>query len=62
MFGYSFLRSTKLNDALKTGAIFGTVSFLVVYLALALFARVTKKRQDKLNAEPDDELDDTDPH
>ena len=62
MFGYSFLRSTKLIDALKTGAIFGTVSFLVVYLALALFARVTKKRQDKLNAEPDDELDDTDPH
>lgn len=59
------LRSLLLNhnpiDALRIGAIFGFVTF-ICYLALVLTARATKKRQDELNAEPNDDLDETDTH
>ena len=55
LFGFSYVRYHKPVGALWAAAVTGAVSFVVCYLALRLAARATKKRQDELNAEPEDE-------
>lgn len=54
MFGFSYLRFQRPLGALSVGAVIGLISFGVCYLVLRLVVRATQKRQDELNAEPDD--------
>lgn len=54
-FGFTFVRSHKPIGSLCAAAIMGLIAFVVCYLLLRLMARITKKRQDELNAEPEDE-------
>ena len=62
MFGFTFLRYQKLVGALRLGAIIGVGAFVICYLVTVLAARATKKRQDELNAEPDDDFDEEETH
>ena len=62
MFGFTFLRYQKFVGALSLGAIIGFGAFVICYLALVLAARATKKRQDELNAEPEDDFDEEERH
>ena len=62
MFGFSYLRFQRPLGALRVGAIIGLISFGVCYLVLRLLVRATKKRQDELNAEPDDDFDEKETH
>ena len=55
LFGY--LRSSKLVASLAAGALVLVVTFCLCYAALAVTAKAVKKRQDELNAEPDDTMD-----
>ena len=55
MFGFSYLRFQRLLGALRVGAIIGLICFGVCYLILRLVARATQKRQDELNAEPEED-------
>ena len=55
LFGY--LRSSKLVASLAAGAVVLVVTFCLVYAALKVTAKAVKKRQDELNAEPDDTMD-----
>ena len=52
---FTFLRFHKLAGALCAGGITGLIAFTGCYITLILAARATKKRQDELNAEPEDE-------
>lgn len=38
----------------------GVITFTFCFLILRIAAQATKKRQDELNAEPDEETDETD--
>ena len=58
MFGFTFLRYHKPIGALYAGAFTALTVFVLCFIALTLAARATKKRQDKLNAEPEDEKND----
>ena len=55
MFSFTFLRYHKPISSLYAGVIIGLSTFAICYIALTLAARVTKKRQDELNAEPEEE-------
>ena len=55
IFSFTFLRFHKPVGSLYAGGITGLISFAGCYVALILAARATKKRQDALNAEPEDE-------
>ena len=55
MFGFTFLRYHKPIGSLYAGAFAALTVFVICLIALTLAARATKKRQDKLNAEPEDE-------
>lgn len=57
IFGFTFLRFHRPAGSLAAGAITAVIVFPVCYAALILAARATKKRQDALNAEPEDEED-----
>ena len=58
MFGFTFLRYHKPIGSLYAGAFAALTVFVICLIALTLAARATKKRQDKLNAEPEDEKND----
>ena len=58
MFSFTFLRYHKPVGSLYAGGISGLIVFVGCYILLILAARATKKRQDKLNAEPEDEKND----
>lgn len=58
MFGFTFLRYHKPIGSLYAGAFSALAVFVICLIALTLAARATKKRQDKLNAEPEDEKND----
>ena len=58
MFSFTFLRYHKPVGSLYAGGISGLIVFVGCYILLILAARATKKRQDKLNAEPEDEEND----
>ena len=60
MFGFTYIRYQKPIGSLYSAAIIGAITFTVCFLLLRIAARATKKRQDELNAEPDDETDETD--
>lgn len=60
MFGFTYVRYQKPIGSLYSAAIIGAITFTVCFLILRIAARATKKRQDELNAEPDDETDETD--
>ena len=62
MFGFTYVRYQKLIGSLSSAAIMGGITFAVCFLILRIAARATKKRQDELNAEPDDETDKMDSH
>lgn len=53
----SYLRSSRMLVALCSGVIMGVFTFAAIYFGLRLMARVMKKRQDALNAEPQEELE-----
>ena len=55
MFGFTFLRFHRPAGSVAAAAVGGAVAFGGCYIALTLAARATKKRQDELNAEPEDE-------
>ena len=55
VFSFTFLRFRKLVGSLYAGGITGLIAFIGCYISLILAARATKKRQDELNAEPEDE-------
>ena len=55
IFSFTFLRFHKPAGSLAAGGITGLMAFAGCYIALILAARATKKRQDALNAEPEDE-------
>ena len=55
MFGFTFVRYQKLVSSLYSAAIMGAITFAVCFLIVRIVARATKKRQDELNAEPEDE-------
>ena len=55
MFGFTYVRYQKPLGSLYSAAIMGAITFIICYLVLRLAARATKKRQDELNAEPEDE-------
>ena len=55
MFGFTFVRYQKPVGSLYSAAIMGTITFAICFLVLRIAARATKKRQDELNAEPEDE-------
>lgn len=55
MSSFTFLRFHKPVGSLYAGGTTGLIAFVGCYIALILAARATKKRQDKLNAEPEDE-------
>ena len=55
MFGFTYVRYRKPVGSLYSAAIMGTITFVICYLALRFAAKATQKRQDELNAEPDDE-------
>lgn len=55
MFVFTFLCFHKPVGSLSAAAIIGLIVFSCCYVALILAARATKKRQNKLNAEPEDE-------
>lgn len=58
MFGFIFLRYHDVITSLYAGAFAALASFVFCLIALTLAARATKRRQDKLNAEPEDEKND----
>ena len=58
MFGFTFLRYHKPIGSLYAGVFAALTVFVICLIALTLAARATKKRQDKLNAEPEDEKND----
>ena len=58
MFGFTFLRFQDVINSLYAGAFSALAVFVICLIALTLAARATKKRQDKLNAEPEDEKND----
>ena len=60
MFGFTYVRYQKPLGSLYSAAIIGAITFIVCFLLLRIAARATKKRQDELNAEPDDETDEMD--
>lgn len=55
MFGFTFLRYHKPLGSLYAGAFVGFLTFAACFVAVTVAARITKKRQDELNAEPRDE-------
>ena len=55
MFSFTFLRYHTPISSLYAGAFAGFPTFVICFIAVTVAARVTKKRQDKLNAEPEDE-------
>ena len=55
MFGFTFVRYQKPVGSLYSAAIMGTITFAICFLVVRIAARATKKRQDELNAEPEDE-------
>ena len=55
MFSFTFLRYHKPVGSLYAGGITGLIAFTGCYITLILAAQATKKRQDALNAEPEDE-------
>lgn len=54
---FFYMHSSNL-DVLRV-TVSGSSAFILSYLVSALYIRVVKKRQEKLNAEPADENDDT---
>ncbi len=56
-FGFISIRSHRPLASLYAAVITGLFAFVACYCLLRLMARVTKKRQDELNAEPDDDFD-----
>ena len=54
-FAHSYMRSHRPLVALCSGVIGGLIVFALIYFTLRLAARATKKRQDALNAEPEEE-------
>ena len=55
LFSFTFLRFHKLAGSLCAGGLTGLIAFTGCYITLILAARATKKRQDALNAEPEDD-------
>ena len=55
LFAFTFARYQKPIGSLCAGAIGVVFTVALTYLILRLTARATKKRQDELNAEPEDE-------
>ena len=55
LFAYSYLRFHRLQGSLYVGLIIAGISFVTCFGGLTLAARATKKRQEALNAEPEDE-------
>ena len=49
------IRYQKPVGSLYSAVIMGAVTFAICFLVLRIAARATKKRQDELNAEPEDE-------
>ena len=62
LFAVTFARYQKPIGSLCFGAIGVVFTIALTYLILRLTARVTKKRQDELNAEPDDDFDEEETH
>ncbi len=54
MFVFSYLRFDSLHGAIASCAIMAVITFVLCLIALSLAARATKKRQEALNAEPDE--------
>lgn len=54
VFAFTFVRYQKAAGSLYSGVITGVITFVLCYFALRMAARATKKRQDELNAEPED--------
>ena len=54
MFAFSYLRFDSLDGAIASCAIMAVSVFVLCLIALSLAARATKKRQEALNAEPDE--------
>jgi len=57
MYPILYLRSSKAVGSFAAGALTLGVTFCLCYAALILTAKVVRKRQDELNAEPDDTMD-----
>ncbi len=55
LFVFSYVRYQNLVVSLASAAIMGAFCFGLGYPGMRLAARATKKRQDELNAEPEDE-------
>ena len=62
VFAFTFARYQKPIGSLCAGAIGVVFTIALTYLILRLTARATKKRQDELNAEPDDDFDEEETH
>ena len=62
LFAFTFARYQKPIGSLCAGAIGVVFTIALTYLILRLTARATKKRQDELNAEPDDDFDEEETH
>ena len=62
VFAFTFARYQKPIGSLCAGAIGVVFTIALTYLILRLAARATKKRQDELNAEPDDDFDEEETH
>ena len=54
MFAFSYLRFHRLQGSIYAGLIIAGISFVTGFGGLTLAARATKKRQEALNAEPDE--------
>ena len=56
VFLFVYLRSSKTAGSLTAGALTLAVTFCMCYAALKVTAKAVRKRQDELNAEPDDTM------
>ena len=56
MFLFVYLRSSKVATSFAAGALTLGVTFYLCYAVLKVTAKAVKKRQDELNAEPDDTM------
>ena len=55
-FLFVYLQSEKTTGSLAVGVLSMVVTFCLCYAALKVTAKAVKKRQDELNAEPDDTM------
>ena len=55
-FLFVYLQSKKVTGSLAVGVLSMVVTFCLCYAALIVTAKAVKKRQDELNAEPDDTM------